>query len=147
MDERRIKETAPCGISCYTCSAYKNGVIKECACTLSKSLEGFDKFAEKFSSMNPELSNFEEFKNVLSHFSSGNCEGCRNRLEDVPYCAIPSCIREKGIEFCSECKEFPCTKSGLFGELKDTWLKNTRKMKELGKEEYLYEIEAEPHYK
>ncbi len=147
MDEKRTMETAPCGISCYTCSAYQNGVIKECACTLSKNLEGFEKFAKRFSSMNPELENFEEFKNILHHFSSGNCLGCRNRTEEVPYCSIPKCIKSKNIKFCAECREFPCTVSGLEGELKDTWLRNTRKMKEIGKEEYLLEVEKEPHYK
>ncbi|MBD3214717.1 MAG: DUF3795 domain-containing protein [Candidatus Lokiarchaeota archaeon] len=39
------------------------------------------------------------------------CRGCREekgQIKDFPVCKTYECVTEKGINFCYECKEFPC---------------------------------------
>ncbi len=37
-------------------------------------------------------------------FKNGECGGCRNN----DYCPLPKCAKEKGVNTCFECSEFPC---------------------------------------
>jgi hypothetical protein len=42
------------------------------------------------------------------------CAGCRNIAGDCPVisekCETYNCVREKGVDFCFECDDFPCSK-------------------------------------
>jgi hypothetical protein len=42
------------------------------------------------------------------------CAGCRNIAGDCPViiekCETYSCVRKKGVDFCFECDDFPCSK-------------------------------------
>jgi hypothetical protein len=100
MDYRKM--TAPCGISCFECMAYKaksNETIKK---SISKRL-GLD-------------------------YEKSYCEGCRNRqgigflseknnifpgekcllMNEKGECFIYLCVENKHIHNCSECDDFPC---------------------------------------
>jgi len=46
------------------------------------------------------------------------CPGCAGEgfSEAHPTCGILTCCQRKGIEFCSDCKEFPCAKYDNWGE-------------------------------
>lgn len=37
-------------------------------------------------------------------FVRKECPGCRPN----EFCPLPECAKEKGVELCFECKEFPC---------------------------------------
>ena len=96
--------TAPCGIPCFECVAYKaksNEIIKK---RISETL-GLD-------------------------YSRSDCEGCRNRkgvgflseknnifpegkcllMNKKGECLIYLCVEKKLIHNCSECNDFPCDK-------------------------------------
>lgn len=79
--------TAPCGIDCFNCEMF------ECNIT-------------------------EEFKNRIAGLVKCKpeeipCKGCRVQgccsvlMKD---CKTLACVKEKGVDFCYECDEFPCSK-------------------------------------
>jgi len=43
---------------------------------------------------------------VCGLYKKNICKGCV--IEPENPCPIPGCAKEKGIEFCSDCDEFPC---------------------------------------
>lgn len=96
--------TAPCGIPCFECTAYKaksNEIIKK---RISETI-GLD-------------------------YNKSDCEGCRNRngigflseknnvlpegkcllMNEKGECFIYLCAENKQIHNCSECNDFPCDK-------------------------------------
>jgi hypothetical protein len=100
MDYKNM--TAPCGIPCFECSAFKaksNEVIKK-------------RIAE----------------NLGMDYDQSECEGCRNRngkgflsgknnvfpegkcllMDEKGICKIYLCVETKHIHNCSECNDFPC---------------------------------------
>lgn len=94
--------TAPCGIPCFECVAYK-----------AKSNETIKKRISD---------------NLGMDFDKSECEGCRNRkgivflseknnvfpqgrcvlMNENGECKIYLCVENRQIHNCSECKEFPC---------------------------------------
>jgi len=86
-NEERFNLVAPCGIDCATCELYM--------CQENKKL--YDYLISK-------------------GFSSDKipCPGCREVAGHCPVlgaeCATYLCARNKGVDFCYECNEFPCSK-------------------------------------
>ncbi|HEX2954978.1 MAG TPA: DUF3795 domain-containing protein [Bacillota bacterium] len=78
---------APCGIACGECPAYK---AKD----------------------NPAIMEAMVAKGIPREKLP--CPGCRAGQGDCPViegdCATYQCVESRGVEFCFECKEFPCTK-------------------------------------
>lgn len=100
MDYNKL--TAPCGIPCFACNAFKaksNEAIKK---RISESLD--------------------------MDYDKSDCEGCRNRngkgflseknnvfpngkcmlMDENGFCIIYLCTEKKQIHNCSECDDFPC---------------------------------------
>lgn len=79
---------APCGIHCGVCFLYRAGSDEALRSLVS---ERFNLPAEK-----------------------ATCPGCRAVNGFCPViheqCATWLCTKERGVEFCSECTEFPCRK-------------------------------------
>lgn len=49
---------------------------------------------------------------VCPSFKDGSCEGCKTKVHiETCDCPILACAKEKGMEYCSECEEFPCEKN------------------------------------
>lgn len=68
-------------------------------------------------------------------YRQGKCEGCirmsrqKARTGEV-FCGIYACSREKGIEACCDCREFPCDRYGpgkdsIFSESFVKWIRET----------------------
>ena len=80
--------TAPCGLDCFNCPMYLAKENKELQAMISQKL-----------------------KIPIEHAS---CDGCRNMGGKIIFlgmtepCNVYKCIKEKKIEFCSECSDFPC---------------------------------------
>lgn len=87
MDKRKL--TAPCGIDCFNCEVYEGNITEK----MQNYLAGLLK-------KNPE------------EIPCKGCraeEGCISVIAPVE-CKTYPCVMEKGVEFCFECDEFPCTK-------------------------------------
>ncbi|MBN2223087.1 MAG: DUF3795 domain-containing protein [Deltaproteobacteria bacterium] len=145
--EKINKSLAPCGLNCVKCMAYAEGDIKRHAAELTRLLGSFDIYAERFSKFAPVFANYPSFKELLAHFSSGSCRGCRAGECIYPNCGVGPCTREKGIDFCFECGEFPCEKSNFDPHLKERWITMNERMKEIGPEGYWEETKDQPRYR
>jgi len=82
----RTRLVAPCGINCGTCAAYRVKDEKSLADTLNK------------------------------HFRWNGvpCPGCREVKGKCQFiegtCETFACVSSRGLTFCFECQEFPCSK-------------------------------------
>ncbi len=93
--EREKALTAPCGLDCFNCQIHEDNLTAEFARMMS------DKTGVPVEAI--------------------SCQGCR-RQDGVHWhlptegCATLTCAREKGVDLCSDCSEFPC---GLLAPLAD----------------------------
>ena len=80
--------TAPCGLDCFNCPVY-----------LANNNENLRKSIAK-------SRNIPEERAV--------CSGCRNNGGKIPFvgmsepCKVYNCVSMRGIDFCSDCENFPC---------------------------------------
>jgi hypothetical protein len=134
-----LKKLAPCGLSCGKCFAFAEGEIASHARELIGCLGNFDVYAERFSEFLPELKDYPAFKRLLTHFAEPDCTGCRTGACKYPNCGVAACYKEKGVDFCFQCDEFPCDKTNFDPHLQKRWIEMNNRMKEIGPEVYYEE--------
>lgn len=145
--EKLLEMIAPCGLNCGKCLAYEHGEIRKHSQAIMELLgPNFDSYAERFTQMNPTFKNYQPFKELLIFLSEGSCGGCRKEGCLLKVCNVQNCVKEKGINFCFECNEFPCEKTGMPPELYEKWKNNNRMLKDLGVEKYYEKIKDLPRY-
>ena len=150
MDYQKILNSlGPCGINCQKCFAFKNGSIKKESEKLKNSLGNFDIYAKRFNELldAPVFNKYTDFKEMLDYFASGTCLGCRKqKCHLFKSCNVRNCHKEKSVDFCFQCNEFPCNNSGFDIHLEQRWISINQRMKEVGVENYYNEIKYEPRY-
>jgi hypothetical protein len=137
---------APCGLDCTRCVAYVDGDVKRLATELGEALVGYEKMAARMAGFVPALAHYGEFADVLAFLKNGSCTGCRAGGSTAPFCAARTCFREKGVDFCFQCDEFPCTRNQYPDSLRERWLAYGRRMQEIGAEAFCEEQLAKPRY-
>ncbi len=90
-----LKMTAPCGLDCFNCHFFLANEDRE-------AMNMVEKLAEQY---------HMPVQIML-------CRGCRNHDGQIPLqkhvfgethrCAAYECSREKGVNFCGDCDQFPC---------------------------------------
>jgi hypothetical protein len=149
MQKDLTDKFGPCGLLCEKCFAYENGAIRFHAEELKKNLGEFDNYAKRFVSLldEPVFDKYSEFKKVLDLFSSNNCKGCRKQeCHLFSTCKVKQCYKDKKVDYCYQCQEFPCENTGFDENLKQRWLKINHKIREVGLEKYYNEIKDKPRY-
>jgi hypothetical protein len=139
----------PCGILCEKCFAYNNGRIKYYAERLKANLGEFDIYAKRFVTLldEPVFSKYPDFKELLNLLSSNNCQGCRKQeCHLFKNCKVRNCYKDKGVDYCFQCNDFPCNESGFDDNLKQRWIKINHKIRETGLKNYYNEIKDQPRY-
>jgi hypothetical protein len=142
-----LKILAPCGLNCSKCLMYTHGEIRSVSTRLRELLGSFDRYAERFSTFQPVFRNYQPFKELLTHFTRGDCTGCRTSACRYPDCKVLPCTREKGIDFCFQCPDFPCTGTTFDPDLKHRWQEMNFRMKEIGIAAYYEETRNLPRYR
>lgn len=85
-----IEDVAPCGVYCAGCVVYK-------------------------ASNNPELAEAIS-ENMGISKEEAQCKGCRAENGDISVlpieekCPTYTCVNDKGLDFCSECEDYPCSR-------------------------------------
>lgn len=138
---------APCGLNCLKCMGNVEGDIKKHSRILRELLGNFDAYAERFSFFMPVFKHYPSFKTMLEHFGSGTCRGCRQGDCKYPNCGVASCYKEKGVDFCFQCDDFPCDRTGFDPDLRARWISINRRMKDIGVEKYYHETKDVPRYR
>jgi hypothetical protein len=150
VDYNQIKRRlGPCGLHCGKCFAFVAGDISRSSKKLKESLGNFDIYAERFVELidEPVFKKYPDFKEMLSYFESVECGGCRKeKCKIFKGCKVRDCYEEKGVDFCYQCPDFPCNKTGFDEHLHKRSVDINRRIKEIGVEEYYDEIKDKPRY-
>jgi hypothetical protein len=139
----------PCGSNCRKCVFNINGDIRHHAEELEKLLGVFNLYAERFSELiSPVFKKYIEFKELLNYLVQVDCLGCREQKCGIyPNCGVYECHREKKVDFCFQCDEFPCEKSNFDPDFKRRWILMNERMREIGAEAYCEESMKYPRYR
>lgn len=145
--EEMLRRLAPCGLNCGACVAFADGPVREHAAALRDLLgPNFKSYAERFAGMNPVFEEYEGFEKLLDWLAQGSCSGCRGAGCLFTACRVGHCVREQGVEFCFECREFPCDRHGLPAPLAERWKVNNERMKSVGVAAYYEILKEKPRY-
>ncbi|UQZ88260.1 hypothetical protein C4J81_03150 [Deltaproteobacteria bacterium Smac51] len=149
-DYEYIKQRlAPCGLHCGKCFAFAQGDISKLSGELKGSLGNFDAYAERFVDMlgEPIFLKYPAFKAFLAHLSAGSCGGCRKeKCKLFKNCGVRPCIEKTGVDFCFQCHEFPCNKTGFDEHLHRRHVAINNRMKEVGVASYYEEVKDLSRY-
>jgi hypothetical protein len=140
------KRLAPCGLDCGRCLNHPESPISRLAGELKKELGGFGERAAFFAKLDPAFAGYPAFEAVLDRFANAACSGCRTGKCLLGDCVPQRCVTEKGVDYCFQCASFPCATSGLEGPLKERWLQNNLKMREMGLEAFFALTLPRPRY-
>jgi len=144
--EELLKRLAPCGLDCMRCADYQNGEIKQLAMRLKELLSNYGRVAKVKSRLDSVFEHYAHFETVLTLFSQAPCGGCRSSRPVCPVpCAAGDCHKEKGVDFCFQCEEYPC-ENPTFPVLKDRWRQKNDRMREIGVIEFYDEQSKSPRY-
>jgi hypothetical protein len=145
--EEVVDILAPCGLNCSKCMAYTEGSITHHAKELQRLLGSFDIYAKRFSNFMPAFKNYPSFKEVLDIFVKADCAGCRKGHCIYPNCGVAPCYKERGVDFCFQCEDFPCDHTNFDKHLHERWLRMNKRMKEIGVEAYYEETKDQSRYR
>ena len=148
-DNSLPEKFGPCGLLCEKCFAFEGGPIKNHAEQLKHYLGNFDNYAARFVTLlnEPTFEKYKDFKDLLHLFSTGTCKGCRKQeCHLFSDCKVKDCYKTKNVDFCFECGEFPCDKTGFDENLQQRWIKLNTEIREIGLENYYNRIKNKPRY-
>ncbi len=137
LSSKRENMAAYCGLYCGDC-AFHVGTIPDLARDLRKELRRvrFEKAAEVIPFIDAE--EYGRTYEFLGSLANLRCKGCKvsNRSE---FCHIAQCARKGGYRGCWECADFAsCSKLDFLVPVHgDAHLKNLRKIKKVGLEEWV----------
>jgi hypothetical protein len=141
-----VETLAPCGIDCERCVRYRSGSVKRLATELGQALQGFERMASKSADRVPALRDYDRFAEVLAFFQEADCAGCREGGCPLPFCAARDCFREKGVDFCFQCDEYPCGRNQYPEMMAERWRAINDRMRDAGPERYYLESLEKPRY-
>lgn len=124
-----------CGLYCRLCS--ENALIPKTAEKLREYLE-LSAYKDKERG-NETFSAFWEYLNKLS--DKTKIKACKKNNCAPDVCGIRKCARRKNIEFCFECKEFPCEKILMLHKSTPTLLHDAERIKTIGLDKWVEEQE------
>jgi hypothetical protein len=149
MQQDLLDKFGPCGLLCEKCFACDKGPIHDHAVQLRHNLGEFDNYANRFVTLlnEPRFGNYPVFKDFLSLLTAGDCKGCRKQdCHLFSNCKVKDCYKEKRVDFCFQCADFPCDHTGFDENLEKRWLKINQKIREIGLENYYDEVKHKPRY-
>lgn len=148
MRYHEVREVlAPCGLDCGKCLANPESRISRLAAELRRELGGFASYAERFVEFNPAFGQYPAFAAMLDHLADGaGCAGCRAGACLFEECQLGRCTREKGLDYCYGCEEFPCAKVNLPPHLRELWRRSTEAIRDMGAEAFYETIKDRPRY-
>jgi len=126
-NQNLLRHVAYCGLYCGLC-AHRNRIPQQ-ALQLQKSLheEGFDDWYQYIPEMKEAFPPFWKFLQKLAEL---DCT-CRTG-GGPPDCKIRDCAKQKGIEVCAQCKEYPCTLIQALAEHYPTIVQDGKRLKKIG---------------
>lgn len=142
-----VEHLAPCGFDCMRCADYEKGEIKELSSKLVQLIGNYSPVAKMKAHGKPVFIGYSQFEEILKSFSNASCSGCRGENVQCPLttCSAKNCHKEKGVDFCFQCDEYPCERQ-FDGSLRGRWRNINDRMKEIGAVQYYTEQLKLPRY-
>lgn len=142
-----VKHLAPCGMDCSRCADFEKGKIRRLSTELIQLLGNYSPVAKMKCKGKPVFEGFPQFEEILTSFVMAACSGCRGDNVQCPLtsCSAKDCHKEKGVDFCFQCDEYPCERQ-FEGRLRDRWRCINDRMKEIGVVKYYTEQIKLPRY-
>ena len=144
--EQILAQISPCGLDCGRCMQNPASPISRMAADLRQNLGNFQNYAPVFSRGEPIFDDYPQFQALLERLAKGACRGCRVDKPCLPTCRIPDCTRERGLDFCADCADFPCEESGLTGMLLERWQQRMAKLQAMGLRDFAAWLHGQPRY-
>lgn len=144
-----LEALAPCGLNCEKCFAHVDGDIRRYSEKLRESLGNFEIYAQRFETLleKPIFKKYPDFKEMLDFFATANCRGCRReQCKLFKSCGVRACHQEKNIDYCHQCEDFPCEKTGFDEHLHARWIKLNERIKAVGIDPYYEETKDQHRY-
>jgi len=129
-----LQQVTYCGLYCGLCSQ-KNRTPRQAAAlqdTMKK--DGWEYFG-------PHFENFEAFWKFLAKLSEVGSHCCRNDNCGARFCTIRKCAREKGVDVCVFCAEYPCRRIESIAKGYPTLLADGQRIKAIGLDAWIAEQE------
>ena len=122
-----------CGLYCGLCA--QRGRIPHQAEALRESMA-----KEGYTFWGGEIPGFKEFWSFLAHLCDPEqaCPGCRQG-GGPPFCAIRKCARERGVDLCVFCDEYPCKRVLGIAKGYPTLIADGQRIREIGLERWIQE--------
>ena len=123
-----------CGLYCGLCSGRARTPQRAAALQGAMAEEGWPEWGA-------EIPGFAEFWGFLEGLqANGGCPGCRAG-GGPPHCQIRACVQRRGLELCSQCADFPCSRIEALGAIYPTLIADNRRLQLVGLEQWLAEQE------
>lgn len=140
MGDEAWRLVAYCGLHCGECGTYQGKFFRMLSRELKELIEarGDPDWVPRFGGVD---FNYEEFLKGLTYYTKLK-SGCFNENPckggcQIPGCTIKPCAKERGVEICFECDEFPCEKFSGFLERHPDHKMEYEEFKKLGRDEWL----------
>jgi len=121
-----------CGLCCELCAERARIPRQAAALQQAMAEEGWPYWGHTV----PGFTEFWEFLEKL-HIQEG-CPGCRAG-GGFPECQIRVCARERVLELCNRCPDFPCDHIEALGAVYPTLIADNRRLQRVGLEQWLRE--------
>ncbi|MBL7161658.1 MAG: DUF3795 domain-containing protein [Anaerolineales bacterium] len=122
-----------CGLYCGLCAARTRIPKRAAALQEAMTIGGWPDWGA-------DIPGFAEFWRFLEGLATGGCPGCRAG-GGPPQCQIRNCARQRGLELCSRCPDFPCSRIEALGAIYPTLIADNRRLQTVGLEQWLSEQE------
>ena len=113
-----------CGLYCGLCSARTRIPSRAAALRQAMDDDGWPYWAQT-------IPGFPEFWEFLEGLTGDVCPGCRAGGGD-PGCKIRICARDRGVELCNRCADFPCEHIEVLAARYPILIADNRRMQTVG---------------
>jgi hypothetical protein len=122
-----------CGLYCELCAERSRIPQRATALQAAMAEEGWPSWGHI-------VPGFEGFWAFLELLTKDGCPGCRAG-GGYPVCEIRLCARERRLDLCCSCPDFPCERIEALGARYPTLLADNRRLQTVGLEQWLAEQE------
>ena len=109
----------------------------------------FGAYARRFETLmaDPVFKNYPSFKAMLDYLADEHCRGCRNeQCRMFKNCGVRACHQEKQVDFCFQCRDFPCGNTRFDPALQQAWIQINEIIRKKGIEDYDAKTRARSRY-
>lgn len=132
----KLKHVTYCGLYCRLCANFARIPRQASALRDTMRRDGWEDYGPHV------LPGFKEFWAALGRLSrlDRTCPGCRGGC-GPPHCEIRPCARERGVEVCSACEDFPCARIEPLAARYPNLISDALRQREIGLEAWIKEQE------